>query len=323
MSVDVLRRAVVTGGAGFVGSHLCRRLLALGYEVVCLDNFLTGSSANVDDLQTSPAFRLIEHDVRLPLPVTGHVSHVFHLASPASPPAYLAHPVHTLEVGSQGTRHALDLAQRHGAVFLLASTSEIYGDPEVHPQPETYWGNVSSTGPRSVYDESKRYAEALASAFARTYATKVRIARIFNTYGPDMAPEDGRALPNFIMQALTGRPLTLYGDGTQTRSFCHVDDTVAGLLALATSGVDVPVNLGNPDEHSLLEMAELVLRLTGSDSVIEKHDLPQDDPKVRCPDITRARTLLGWEPRIPLSEGLPDTIAWFRTQLPVELSSVS
>jgi dTDP-glucose 4,6-dehydratase len=313
------RRAVVTGGAGFVGSHLCRALLDDGYEVVCLDSYITGRRANVAALLDRPEFSLVEHDVRHPfVNLAGPVSHVFHLASPASPPAYLANPILTLETGSAGTQNALELADLHDAVFLLSSTSEVYGDPLEHPQRESYWGNVNPVGPRSVYDEAKRYAEALSMAYARRRGTSVRIARIFNTYGPRMALDDGRALPNFITQALTGQPITLYGDGMQTRSFCYVSDTVAGLIALANSDVtDGPVNIGNPDEYPLLFMAEMVRRMIGGDSEIEKLDLPEDDPKVRKPDITRAQMLLGWSPKVTLEQGLPQTIEAFRAELGV------
>jgi dTDP-glucose 4,6-dehydratase len=308
----VTDRILVTGGAGFVGSHLCRRLLDRGAEVICLDNFLTGRRSNVDPLADDPRFRLVEHDLRRPIPLDDEISAVLHLASPASPAAYLANPIPTLEVGSLGTFHALELAARADADFLLASTSEVYGDPEVSPQPESYRGNVSSTGPRSVYDESKRFAEAATMAFHRARGLRTRIARIFNCFGPGMGVGDGRAIPEFVRRALDGEPVVVFGDGSQTRSFCYVDDMVEGLIALLRSNEPEPVNLGNPDERSLLEVARLVVRLTGSDSAILFDALPEDDPRSRCPDITRARTILGWEPRVGLEDGLVRTIDWFR-----------
>jgi dTDP-glucose 4,6-dehydratase len=307
-----MERVLITGGAGFLGSHLCERLLDRGAEVVCLDNFLTGSPVNVEHLADHPAFTLVSHDVTKPYFPEQPPTHVMHFASPASPPAYLANPIHTLKVGGLGTLHSLGIAKDARAAFILASTSEVYGDPEVRPQPESYRGNVSITGPRGVYDEGKRYAEALTMAYHRGHGVDTRIVRIFNTYGPRLAPGDGRAVPNFISQALAGESLTVYGDGSQTRSFCYVDDLVDGILALLDSGEHEPVNLGNPDERSILELARLVVEATGSASEIVFEDLPEDDPKVRCPDITRARTILGWEPKVGLRAGLGRTVEWFR-----------
>jgi dTDP-glucose 4,6-dehydratase len=305
-------RVLITGGAGFLGSHLCERFLERAAEVECLDNFLTGSPDNVSHLVDQPGFSLVRHDVTKPYFPDEAPSAVLHFASPASPPAYLANPIHTLKVGALGTLHALGIAKDTGARFLLASTSEVYGDPEVRPQPESYRGNVSITGPRGVYDEGKRFAEALTMAYRRGHAVDTRIVRIFNTYGPRLAPGDGRAVPNFVSQALAGEPLTVYGDGSQTRSFCYVDDLVDGILALLDSGEPEPVNLGNPDERSILELAELVIAATGSDSEIVFEPLPEDDPRVRCPDITRASDVLGWAPSVSLEDGLARTVAWFR-----------
>jgi len=304
-------RAVVTGGAGFLGSHVCAALVAAGRPVTCVDNLVTGSRANVAHLLDAPGFELHEHDVSTGLDVSDHVGLVLHLASPASPPDYLRLPVQTMLVGSEGTRHALDLARHAGARFLMASTSEVYGDPEQHPQPETYWGNVNPVGPRAVYDEAKRFSEALTTAYRTEYGVDTTIARIFNTYGPRMRVDDGRVVPTFIGQALAGEPLTVAGDGSQTRSLCHVDDTTRGLLALATSHHHGPVNIGNPHELSVRDIAATVLRVTGSSSTLTQVDLPQDDPKLRCPDITLARRALGWEPLVPLQEGLASTVAWF------------
>jgi dTDP-glucose 4,6-dehydratase len=303
---------LVTGGAGFLGSHVCRRLLEDGNDVLCLDNFLTGRRTNVQALTEDPRFRLLEHDLRNPLPPFDEpISAVMHLASPASPAAYQANPIETLEVGSAGTLRVLELARRLDADLLLASTSEVYGDPEVSPQPESYRGNVSPIGPRSMYDEAKRFSEAATMAFHRTHGLRTRIARIFNCYGPGMSAGDGRAIPDFIRRALDGDPVVVFGDGSQTRSFCYVDDLVEGLLALLRSDEPQPVNIGNPDERSLLEVARLVVSLTGSDSPITFDALPEDDPRSRRPDITRARTILGWEPRTELEDGLARTIAWF------------
>ncbi|OPC79696.1 epimerase [Embleya scabrispora] len=307
-------RAVVTGGAGFLGSHLCERLLNDGAEVVCLDNFLTGAPANVAHLLPDPAFRLVRCDVSEFVHVPGDVDLVLHFASPASPLDYLEYPIHTLKVGSLGTLHALGLAGEKNARFVLASTSEVYGDPLVHPQPEDYWGNVNPIGPRGVYDEAKRFSEALAMAYRNARGLDAAIVRIFNTYGPRMRPDDGRAIPAFTCAALRGEPLRVHGDGSQTRSISHVDDTVAGILALAASAHSGPVNIGNPDEMSVLELARRILDLTGSDADIEFVERPVDDPTTRRPDITLARELLGWEPRVHWREGLRTTIDWFAAQ---------
>jgi dTDP-glucose 4,6-dehydratase len=306
-------RALVTGGAGFIGSQLCQALLDQGWEVVAIDNLCTGRLSNLENLTGTPGFEFIEHDVTRPLDVEGPLDAVLHFASPASPPEYLALPIETLEVGSTGTRLTLELARAKEARYLLASTSEVYGDPLVHPQTESYWGNVNPVGPRSVYDEAKRFAEAMAMAYRRTRGVDVKIVRIFNTYGPGLRPGDGRAIPNFIAQALAGRPLTVYGDGSQTRSFCYVDDEVRGLLGLALSDwTGGPMNIGNPEEHTILRLAELTLELTGSDSSIEFEPLPENDPVRRRPDITLASSELGWKPEISLAEGLQRTIDWFR-----------
>jgi len=302
-------RHVVLGGAGFVGSHLCDHLIGRGDEVVCVDDFSTGRRPNVAHLLDRPRFTLVEADVSVSLPVHGAIDGVLHLASPASPPAYLARPLATLAVGSEGTRLGLELAGRHGARFVLASTSEVYGDPAVHPQEESYWGNVNPVGPRSVYDEAKRFAEALTMAHHRALGTDVGIARIFNTYGPRLRPDDGRVVSNFVLQALRGEPLTVYGDGSQTRSLCYVADQVAGLTALLDASVTGPVNIGNPDEHTVLELARTVIALTGSASAIEFRPLPTDDPTRRRPDIGLARSALGWAPAVGLAEGLARTVA--------------
>src|SRR4051795_3723461 len=304
-------RAVVTGGAGFLGSHICERLLADGWEVVCLDNFLTGTPANVEHLLPNPRFRMIRANVTDYVHVAGDVDVVFHFASPASPIDYLKLPIETMKVGSVGTLHMLGLAKDKGARFVLASTSETYGDPQVHPQPESYWGHVNPVGPRGVYDEAKRFAEALTTAYGTTHGVDTAIVRIFNTYGPRMRPDDGRAIPTFIGQALAGKPVTVAGDGSQTRSICFVDDTVRGVLAMALSGHAGPVNIGNPDELSMLRLAEWIVEITGSDSPIEFIDLPVDDPKVRRPDTTRAEELLSWRPTVPSAEGLRRTVEWF------------
>jgi dTDP-glucose 4,6-dehydratase len=298
-----MRTAVVTGGAGFLGSHLCDHLIELGFRVICVDNLDTGSLQNVEHLR-GDTFVFINQDVTQHLDIPEDVELVFHLASPASPIDYARLPLQTLKVGSYGTHNALGLAKFKRARFLLASTSEVYGDPQVHPQPETYWGNVNPIGPRGVYDEAKRYSEAMAMAYHRQQGVDTAIARIFNTYGPRMRPNDGRAVPTFVRQALEGKPLTVFGDGSQTRSFCYVDDLIRGLVALAQSGEHLPVNLGNPMEFTLNELAEAVVRLTGSKSEIVYEALPIDDPQVRQPDITRARQLLGWEPEVQLEEGL-------------------
>jgi len=306
-------RVVVAGGAGFLGSHLCDRLVERGDAVVCLDDLSTGSTDNVAHLLGSDRFRLVVTDVseKVELGDDAKVDAVCHLASPASPPAYLGRPLETLAVGSEGTRRLLELARVHDARFLLASTSEVYGDPEVHPQVESYRGNVDPTGPRSVYDEAKRFAEAITMAMQRAHGVNVGIARIFNTYGPRLAPGDGRVVSNFVVQALRQEPLTVYGDGTQTRSLCFVDDQIAGLLALLDSSLTGPVNIGNPDERSMLDLARFVLEVTGSPSQIVLLPLPTDDPTRRCPDITLAQTELGWSPRVGLREGLEQTIEYF------------
>ncbi|MGY1600637.1 UDP-glucuronic acid decarboxylase family protein [Geodermatophilus sp. SYSU D00815] len=310
-----VRRAVVTGGAGFLGSHLCEHLLDRGVEVVCLDNFLTGSPNNVLHLMEHPGFRLVRCDVTDFVHVPGPVDLVLHFASPASPLDYLKMPIETLKVGSLGTLHTLGLAHEKGARYVLASTSEVYGDPLQHPQDEDYWGNVNPVGPRGVYDEAKRFSEALTTAYRTSKGTDTAIVRIFNTYGPRMRPDDGRAIPAFVGQALSGRPLTVAGDGSQTRSICYVDDTVRGILALAFSAETGPVNIGNPDELSMLRLAERIREMTGSSSPIEFIDLPVDDPKVRRPDTTRAERLLGWRPEVASEEGLRRTVAWFAAQL--------
>jgi dTDP-glucose 4,6-dehydratase len=310
-----IRRAVVTGGAGFVGSHLCDRLRDSGARVVCVDNFLTGSPENVAHLAGDPGFELLEHDVTEPFDVQGPVDTVFHLASPASPHDYARHPLETLKAGSHGTLHALELAGRKNAGFLLASTSEVYGDPQVHPQVETYWGNVNPIGPRSQYDEAKRFAEALTATHRAHLGFDTTIVRLFNTYGPRMRPLDGRAVPTFVSQALAGREITVAGDGSQTRSLCYVDDTVAGILAAARSGHPGPVNIGNPAELTILELADRVRELCGSQAPTVFVPRPGDDPDLRRPDITRAVAELGWAPVVDLDKGLTATIDWFAAQL--------
>jgi dTDP-glucose 4,6-dehydratase len=300
--------AIVTGGGGFVGSHLCDYLLAQSHRVICVDNLDTGSLQNIEHIEGGGDFVFVNHDLTQPLFLDEAVDVVFHLASPASPIDYQRLPLHTLKVGSYGTHHMLGLAKFKRARFLLASTSEVYGDPQVHPQPETYWGHVNPIGPRGVYDEAKRYAEALTMAYHRQQGVDTAIARIFNTYGPRMRPHDGRAIPTFLRQALESKPLTVFGDGSQTRSFCYVDDLVRGLYRLAESGEHLPVNIGNPKEKTLLELAETVIQVVGSESEIVFEALPVDDPHVRRPDITRARQILGWEPSVVLEEGLRRTI---------------
>ena len=303
VSSAAMSTAVVTGGAGFLGSHLCEYLLEQGYRVICVDNLDTSSLNNIEHIR-EPAFTFVNHDLVQHIEIDEPVDVVFHLASPASPIDYARLPLHTLKVGSYGTHNALGLAKFKRARFLLASTSEVYGDPQIHPQPESYWGNVNPIGPRGVYDEAKRYAEAMTMAYHRQQGVDTCIARIFNTYGPRMRLYDGRAVPTFIRQALEDKPLTVFGDGSQTRSFCYVDDMIRGLCALAESGEHLPVNLGNPHELTLLELAETVLRVTGSRSQIVFEALPVDDPQVRQPDITRARQVLGWEPEVELEQGL-------------------
>ena len=306
-------RAVVTGGAGFVGSHLCERLLREGWDVLSLDSLLTGRIANLDGIDSHERFRFESHDVTTPITVEGDVDWVLHFASPASPSDYLSHPIHTLKVGALGTLNALGLAKAKSAGFLLASTSEVYGDPQVHPQPEEYWGNVNPIGPRGVYDEAKRYAEAMAMAYLRVHDVRVKIARIFNTYGPRLRRGDGRAVPTFVEQALVGDPITVHGDGSQTRSLCYVDDLVEGIWRLLTSDVvGMPVNLGNPEEVKVLDLARTIVLLAGSASEVMFTERPIDDPEVRCPDISRATSLLGWVPLIPLTDGLERTISWAR-----------
>ena len=307
-------RILVTGGAGFIGSHLSEFLLDQGCEVVCLDNLLTGSTDNIDHLR-SPRFTFIKHDVTSYIYVAGPLDHVLHFASPASPVDYRNLPIPTLKVGALGTHKALGLAKSKGARFLLASTSEVYGDPLVHPQREDYWGNVNPVGPRGVYDEAKRFAEAMTMAYHRYHGLDTRIVRIFNCHGPQMRMNDGRAIPNFIRQALTGEPITVYGDGSQTRSFMYVSDLVDGIWRLMHAPAHDPVNIGNPHEMTLLELAKRIIRLTASASSIVFMPLPIDDPRVRQPDITRAQTLLGWEPRVDVDEGLRKTIDWFRAAL--------
>ncbi|MFF7407927.1 NAD-dependent epimerase/dehydratase family protein [Streptomyces lydicus] len=306
------RHTVVTGGAGFVGSHLCTTLLDQGYSVTCVDDYCTGSAANVAHLVDRPGFTIRRADVAKGLDITERMEMVFHLASPASPMDYLRLPVHTLEAGSLGTRNALALAQRHGARFLLASTSEVYGNPLQHPQSENYWGNVNPVGPRSVYDEAKRFAEALTAAMASAHGVNTAIVRLFNTYGPGMRSHDGRAVPTFVRQALAGQPLTVTGDGSQTRSLTYVDDTVEGILAMAHSDLAGPVNIGSDIEFTMAELADFIIELTSSRSHIEFVERPTDDPAVRRPDITLARGKLRWEPRTSVREGLERTITWFR-----------
>jgi dTDP-glucose 4,6-dehydratase len=301
--------AVVSGGAGFLGSHLCDYLLAKGHHVICVDNLDTGSLQNIEHLRNGEDFLFVNHDVTAPFEIEAPVDYVFHLASPASPIDYARLPLHTLKVGSYGTHNMLGLAKFKRARFLLASTSEVYGDPQIHPQPETYWGHVNPIGPRGVYDEAKRYAEALSMAYHRQQGVDTCIARIFNTYGPRMRPHDGRAIPTFVRQALENKPLTVFGDGSQTRSFCYVEDQIRGLYLLATSGEHLPVNIGNPHEMTLLELAEAVIRAIGSKSEIVFEALPVDDPQVRQPDITRAQQVLGWEPEVQLEEGLKRLLA--------------
>jgi dTDP-glucose 4,6-dehydratase len=308
-------RTLITGGAGFIGSHLCERFLAEGHEVVCVDNLITGALANVEPLRANPAFAFIRHDVSHPLEIDGPVDNVLHFASPASPVDYLQYPIQTLKVGSLGTHNTLGLAKLKEARYLLASTSEVYGDPEVHPQREDYWGHVNPVGVRGCYDEAKRFGEAMVMAYHRYHQIDTRIVRIFNTYGPRMRLDDGRVLPNFMGQALRGEPLSVYGNGAQTRSFCYVDDLVEGIVRLLHADFHEPVNLGNPAEVTILEFAREILQLAGGKSAIEYRPLPQDDPRLRRPDIGRARQLLGWEPRVGREEGLQRTLAYFRGKI--------
>ena len=311
------QRALITGGAGFLGSHLADALLAEGWNVVVVDNLLTGRPANLAHLSREPRFEFIEKDICQPFDV-GKVEYVFHFASPASPEDYHAHGIETLQVGSIGTFHALEIARKYGAKFLVSSTSECYGDPLEHPQKETYWGHVNPVGPRSVYDEAKRFTEAATVAYRRYHNVDVRIARIFNTYGPRMQIRDGRVVPNFMRQALTGQDLTVYGSGSQTRSFCYVSDEIEGFLRLSKSDEHTPVNIGNPNEFTILECAQVVLKITGSKSRIRHEPLPQDDPRQRCPDITKARQLLGWEPEIDLEAGLQLSLDYFKNAVAAE-----
>lgn len=310
-------RTLVTGGAGFLGSHLCEFLLKKGHEVIAMDNLLTGTTVNIQHLQ-GENFKFIKHDVTEYIYVTGKIDFVLHFASPASPMDYLQLPIQTLKVGAMGTHKALGIAKDKGATFALASTSEVYGDPLVHPQSEDYWGHVNPVGPRGVYDEAKRFAEALTMAYHRTHGVDTKIVRIFNTYGPRMRANDGRAIPAFVPQALRNEPITVFGDGSQTRSFCYVDDLVEGIYRLAISDYHEPVNIGNPYEMTIRELAEAIIRLTGSKSKIVEKPLPIDDPKIRQPDISLARKLLKWDPKVSLDDGLSRAITWFRSQLEVE-----
>ena len=313
------KRAIVTGGAGFLGSHLCDALLAEGWSVVVVDNLLTGRRSNLDHLRNEPAFEFIEKDICEPFDV-GPVAYVFHFASPASPVDYFNHGIETLKVGSLGTFHALDVARKYGAKFFVSSTSECYGDPLEHPQKETYWGHVNPIGPRSVYDEAKRFTEAVTMAYRRYHKVDTRIVRIFNTYGPRMQLNDGRVVPNFMKQALRGEDLTVYGNGSQTRSFCYVSDEIDGFLRLARSDEHLPINIGNPNEFTILECAQMVLKVTESKSKIRYEDLPQDDPKQRRPAITKARQLLGWDPKIDLETGLRLSLDYFRKAVAEEVA---
>jgi dTDP-glucose 4,6-dehydratase len=309
-------RVLITGAAGFLGSHLVDRFLAAGHEVVGLDNFITGHADNIAHLTGNERFSFVRHNISDFTYVAGPLDGVLHFASPASPVDYLRYPIQTLKVGALGTHNALGLAKAKGARFLLASTSEVYGDPLVHPQPEAYWGNVNPVGPRGVYDEAKRFGEAITMAYHRTHGLDTRIVRIFNTYGPRMRPYDGRVVSNFIAQALADRPLTIYGDGSQTRSFCYVEDEVEGIYRLFTGGDPDPMNIGNPAEFTVRQLAEIVLEATDSRSPIEYLPLPVDDPRVRQPDISRARAVIGWEPRVAVREGVARTVAWFRARFP-------
>jgi len=316
-----LGRIVITGGAGFIGSHLAERALAEGHEVRVVDNLITGSLDNLAKIAGNPRFSFQRHDVSVPFEVEGPVEGIFHFASPASPEDYLGHPIPTLKVGSLGTHNALGLAKAKGAAIVIASTSEVYGDPKVHPQTESYWGNVNPVGPRSCYDEAKRFAEAMTMAYHRMHGVRTRIVRIFNTYGPRMGLKDGRVLPNFVCQAIRGEPLTIYGDGSQTRSFCYVDDLVEGVWRLLWVEDSDPVNIGNPDEMTILQFAQRILAATGSKSPMARKPLPADDPKVRRPDISRAQKLLGWSPKVPLEAGLEKTVRDFRARLGMQVAT--
>ncbi|MCD6508131.1 SDR family oxidoreductase [Candidatus Poribacteria bacterium] len=309
-----MKRVLITGGAGFIGSHLCELFLKRGYEVICVDNLISGNIDNIAHL-FGERFTFLRYDITNPIWIPGRMDYILNFASPASPVDYMNHPIETLRVGAMGTYNMLELAREKGARFLHASTSEVYGDPLIHPQPETYWGNVNPIGPRSVYDEAKRYAEALVMAYHRMYGLDTRIVRIFNTYGPLMRPNDGRAIPNFISQALKNEPITVYGDGSQTRSFTYITDEIDGIYRLLMSDYHEPVNIGNPEEKTILELARLIIEMTGSDSRIVFKPLPKDDPKVRRPDISRAKEVLSWEPKVPLEEGLKETIRYFRRLL--------
>jgi dTDP-glucose 4,6-dehydratase len=312
-----MKTCLVTGGAGFIGSHLCDKLLGLGWRIICIDNLITGKMENIEHLRQNSHFRFILHDVskHIEIDSEGKIDFVLHFASPASPIDYLTFPIQTLKVGSLGTHNALGLAKAKNAIFLLASTSEVYGDPLVNPQSEDYWGNVNCIGPRGVYDEAKRFAEALTLAYHRTHKLNTKIARIFNTYGERMRKNDGRAIPNFIIQALNHQPLTVYGDGAQTRSFCYISDLVEGIYKLMLSELNEPVNLGNPNEITVLELAEKIIQLTKSKSKVVHKPLPVDDPKLRCPDIKKAGKYLSWKPRVDLESGLAKTIAWFKDRI--------
>lgn len=307
-------RALVTGGAGFIGSHICERLLIDGFDVVCMDNFITGDVSNISSIEDNSRFTLIEHDVSEKITFGGEIDWVLHFACPASPIDYLKYPIQTLKVDSLGTLNTLGLAKAKKASYMLASTSEVYGDPKVHPQPESYWGNVNPVGPRSVYDEAKRFSEALAMAYHNTHGMDTRIVRIFNTYGPRMRAEDGRAVPTFISQALLGAPITVYGRGTQTRSFCYISDQIDGIRSLMESSYNMPVNIGNPQEYDMLGLAKLIMELTGSESEIAYEPLPPDDPKRRRPDISLAAELLGFSPKVGVRQGLAKTIEYFRSK---------
>lgn len=311
----IRKTVLITGGAGFIGSHLCDLLIEKGYVVICLDNLITGNLKNINHLLALPNFKFIKHDVSKYIDVKGKIDYVLHFASPASPIDYLNYPIQTLKVGSLGTHNTLGLAKTKKAVFLLASTSEVYGDPLVHPQPETYWGNVNPVGPRGVYDEAKRFAEAMTKAYHRVHKVDTKIVRIFNTYGPRMRINDGRVVPSFISQGLQNKPLTIYGRGTQTRSFCFIDDLIDGIYRLMRSDINDPINLGNPTEFTIQELAKVIIKLTGSKSKITHKPLPQDDPKQRRPDISKAKKLLGWCPGVNLEKGLNETIQWFKENI--------
>jgi len=308
-------KILITGGAGFIGSHLCDAMLGKGHTLTCVDNLITGDVRNIDRFKNNKKFAFLNHDISKYIDIDGDIDYVLHFASPASPVDYLKYPIQTLKVGSLGTHNALGLAKAKGAKFLLASTSETYGDPLVHPQPESYWGNVNCVGPRGVYDEAKRFAEAIAMAYHKVHGVDVKIIRIFNTYGERMRSHDGRAIPNFISQALSGKDLTVYGEGSQTRSLCYITDMVDGILKLMDSPLNEPVNIGNPSEISILDLARKIIELTRSDSKIIFEPLPIDDPKVRQPDITKAKEMLGWGPKVGLEDGLKKTIAWFKKQI--------